>query len=99
MSRILTINPKGELRHELTNAFQTSYGSMTAIVDHVFPPIDGHEPQMALDYSSFTFWRDPLPQIIDETKEQAEKSDNSTSSSSSSPTTVVETINDDLKAS
>merc|ERR550532_3280198 len=114
MSRIFTINPKGELRHELTNAFQTSYGSMTAIVDHVFPPIDGHEPQMALDYSSFTFWRDPLPQIIDETKEesaeeseskvdlnkeQAEKSDNNTSSSSSSPTTVVETINDDLKAS
>ena len=24
MSRIFTINPKGELRHELTNAFQTS---------------------------------------------------------------------------
>ena len=88
---------------------------MTAIVDHVFPPIDGHEPQMALDYSSFTFWRDPLPQIIDEAKEEsaeeseskvdqmnkelADKSDNSTSSSSSSPTTVVETINDDLKAS
>ena len=87
---------------------------MTAIVDHVFPPIDGHEPQMALDYSSFTFWRDPLPQIIDEAKEesaeeseskvdlnkeQAEKSDNSTSSSSSSPTTVVEPISDDLKAS
>jgi len=105
MSRIFTINPKGELRHELTNAFQTSYGSMTAIVDHVFPPIDGHEPQMALDYSSFTFWRDPLPQIIDEAKEEsaeesesksdqmnkelAEKSDNSTSSSSNSSPSTV----------
>ena len=50
---------------------------MTAIVDHVFPPIDGHEPQMALDYSSFTFWRDPLPQIIDESvkEESAEESE------------------------
>ena len=50
---------------------------MTAIVDHVFPPIDGHEPQMALDYSSFTFWRDPLPQIIDEPvkEESAEESE------------------------
>ena len=48
---------------------------MTAIVDHVFPPIDGHEPQMALDYSSFTFWRDPLPQIIDEpVKEESPES-------------------------
>ena len=53
---------------------------MTAIVDHVFPPIDGHEPQMALDYSSFTFWRDPLPQIIDEPvkEESAESAESST---------------------
>jgi len=65
MSRIFTINPRGELRHELTNAFQTSYGSMTSIVDLVFPPTS-QSPQMALDYSSFTFWREPLPNIIAE---------------------------------
>jgi len=65
MSRIFTINPRGELRHELTNAFQTSYGSMSSIVDHVFPPTS-QSPQMALDYSSFTFWREPLPNIIAE---------------------------------
>jgi len=65
MSRIFTINPRGELRHELTNAFRTSYGSMTSIVDHVFPPTS-QSPQMALDYSSFTFWREPLPNIIAE---------------------------------
>merc|ERR1712083_818344 len=71
MSRIFTINPRGELRHELTNAFQTSYGSMSSIVDHVFPPTS-QSPQMALDYSSFTFWREPLPNIIAE----EESSDN-----------------------
>merc|ERR1712228_393866 len=49
----------------LTNAFQTSYGSMSSIVDHVFPPTS-QSPQMALDYSSFTFWREPLPNIIAE---------------------------------
>ena len=41
------------------------YGSMTNIVDHVFPPTS-QSPQMALDYSSFTFWREPLPNIIAE---------------------------------
>ena len=38
---------------------------MTNIVDHVFPPTS-QSPQMALDYSSFTFWREPLPNIIAE---------------------------------
>merc|ERR1712203_1143310 len=47
------------------NAFRTSYGSMSSIVDHVFPPTS-QSPQMALDYSSFTFWREPLPNIIAE---------------------------------
>jgi hypothetical protein len=41
------------------------YGSMSSIVDHVFPPTS-QSPQMALDYSSFTFWREPLPNIIAE---------------------------------
>merc|ERR1712029_1037065 len=66
MSRIFTINPKGELRHELTNAFQTSYGSMTDIADHIFPPTDANSsPSMNLEYSSFTYWRDPLPAVVD----------------------------------
>ena len=47
---------------------------MSAIVDHVFPPTDAHSsPSMALDYSSFTFWREPLPRIIDEVKEVKEE--------------------------
>lgn len=39
---------------------------MSTIVDHVFPPTDAHSsPSMALDYSSFTYWREPLPRITD----------------------------------
>merc|ERR1712141_1940 len=63
---IFTINPKGELRHELTNAFQTSYGSMASYADHLFPPTDAnYSPSMALEFSSFTYWRDILPTITD----------------------------------
>ncbi len=39
---------------------------MSTIVDLVFPPTDAKcSPSMALDYSSFTFWREPLPIISD----------------------------------
>nr|CAH7738239.1 unnamed protein product [Callosobruchus chinensis] len=37
--RIFTINPKGELKHELTQTFQSSYTSQSLVVDEVFPPI------------------------------------------------------------
>jgi len=40
MSRIFTINPKGELRHELTNAFQTSYEGQCCEVDRLYPALD-----------------------------------------------------------
>merc|ERR1711953_559800 len=63
---IFTINPKGELRHELTNAFQTSYGSMASYADHLFPSTDAtYSPSLALEYSNFTYWRDILPTIPD----------------------------------
>ncbi|CAH2003407.1 unnamed protein product [Acanthoscelides obtectus] len=37
--RIFTINPKGELKHELTQTFQSSYTSQSLVVDEVFPPL------------------------------------------------------------
>merc|ERR1719150_3647478 len=46
MSRIFTINPKGELRHVLTNAFQTSYTDQSQDVDRLYPPTS-QSPQMA----------------------------------------------------
>ena len=44
---------------------------MSTIVDHVFPPTDVHSsPSMAMNYSSFTFWREPLPKISDDVPEE-----------------------------
>ncbi|XP_017772334.1 PREDICTED: phosphatidate phosphatase LPIN3 isoform X1 [Nicrophorus vespilloides] len=37
--RIFTINPKGELKHELTQTFQSSYSGQFLVVNDVFPPI------------------------------------------------------------
>lgn len=59
--RIFTINPRGELKHELTQTFQSSYSNMSYIVDQLFPPLI----EAANDYSQFIYWRDPLPAIDD----------------------------------
>ncbi|XP_037924812.1 phosphatidate phosphatase LPIN2 isoform X3 [Hermetia illucens] len=59
--RIFTINTKGELKHELTQTFQSSYCSMTYIVDQLFPPIKDDEG--AVEYSSFNYWREPVYEI------------------------------------
>ncbi|GJQ80230.1 hypothetical protein Trydic_g23804 [Trypoxylus dichotomus] len=59
--RIFTINPKGELKHELTQTFQSSYSNMSYIVDQLFPPL----LEDANDYSQFVYWRDPVPAVED----------------------------------
>ncbi|KAF5301352.1 hypothetical protein FQA39_LY10750 [Lamprigera yunnana] len=59
--RIFTINHKGELKHELTQTFQSSYSSMTNYVDQLFPPL----LEAANDYSQFVYWRDPIPNVLD----------------------------------
>lgn len=71
MSRVFTINHKGELKHELNKSFQSSYSSLRDVVDHLFPPLrkNGSDGLLTTDfvnaeeYSSFTFWREPLPEI------------------------------------
>ncbi|ENN74670.1 hypothetical protein YQE_08787, partial [Dendroctonus ponderosae] len=37
--RIFTINSKGELKHELTRTFQSSYSGQSLVVNEVFPPV------------------------------------------------------------
>lgn len=46
------------------------YDCQSSIVDHVFPPLDVVTPSVNQEYSSFAFWRDPIPsiEIVDETK-------------------------------
>lgn len=72
MSRVFTINHKGELKYELNKVFRSSYSSLRDVVDHLFPPLrkNGSDGLLTTDFvnaeefSSFTFWRDPLPEII-----------------------------------
>lgn len=62
--RIFTINPKGELKHELTQTFQSTYCSMTYIVDQLFPPVNGTDG--SIEFSNVNYWRDPLPELGDD---------------------------------
>lgn len=65
VSRIFTINHRGEVRSDLTNAFQTSYIKLSDLVDQMFPPFKT-EPSGLIapdQFSSFTYWRAPLPNI------------------------------------
>uniref|UniRef100_A0A182JNY5 phosphatidate phosphatase n=1 Tax=Anopheles christyi TaxID=43041 RepID=A0A182JNY5_9DIPT len=61
-SRIFTINPKGELKHELTQTFQSTYANMAYIVDQLYPPIK-HIEEEDNEYTSFNYWREPVPDI------------------------------------
>jgi len=66
VSRIFTINANGELRHELTQNFQTSYGSQCEIVDMFFPPSgkDGFDPEQKIqEFSDFGFWRETIAEV------------------------------------
>jgi len=73
VSRIFTINPAGELRHELTSNFQTSYTEQDAMVDLVFPPMgkDGFDPEFRIqEFSSFGFWRETFQEMDPESLDQ-----------------------------
>ncbi|PNF27253.1 hypothetical protein B7P43_G05319 [Cryptotermes secundus] len=59
--RIFTINHRGELKHELTQTFQSSYSNMSYIVDQMFPPPPEDTSE---DFSSFIYWRDPIPDLV-----------------------------------
>lgn len=39
ISRIFTINTKGELKHELTQTFQSTYAGQSLVVNDIFPPL------------------------------------------------------------
>lgn len=55
--RIFTINYKGELKHELTQTFQSTYSHMSYIVDQLFPPVLG---EVCEDFSQCLYWREPV---------------------------------------
>lgn len=84
VSRIFTINHRGEVRHDLTNAFQTSYMKLSDLVDQMFPTFKT-EPSGLIapdQFSSFTYWRAPLPNItLDDLDETGDDRSEATASS------------------
>lgn len=56
-SRIFTINHRGELRHELTRAFQSSYTNLSDLVDHFFPFSMNTDTVDAQEFNDLAFWR------------------------------------------
>ncbi|XP_064484898.1 phosphatidate phosphatase LPIN3-like isoform X3 [Ornithodoros turicata] len=74
VSRIFTINHRGELKLELMQNFLSSYNCLSDVADHVFPPLrrralgdDAGKLATSFlaceEFSSFTYWRDPIPPI------------------------------------
>ncbi|KAJ0022829.1 hypothetical protein NQD34_014963 [Periophthalmus magnuspinnatus] len=65
VSRIFTVNPKGELILELAKGNKTSYNRLSELVEHVFPLRNTqHNATFCCpEFSSFYFWRQPIPPV------------------------------------
>uniref|UniRef100_A0A3B3ZGL0 phosphatidate phosphatase n=1 Tax=Periophthalmus magnuspinnatus TaxID=409849 RepID=A0A3B3ZGL0_9GOBI len=63
--RIFTVNPKGELIQEQTKGNKSSYCRLSELVEHVFPLLSKEQTEAFVlpEYSSFCYWRQPLPDI------------------------------------
>jgi hypothetical protein len=78
VSRIFTINPQGELKHEVSRTFQSSYSKLCDFVDLIFPPLKPSAAIIKAEYDSFNFWRsnkvddDVMAEIDQELKRSAE---------------------------
>lgn len=67
LSRIFTVNHKGELKLELIQTFQSSYTRLSDVVDQMFPPLEYTSKNDFLsEFSSFNYWREPIPMVSDE---------------------------------
>ncbi|XP_071429394.1 phosphatidate phosphatase LPIN3 [Pithys albifrons albifrons] len=64
-SRIFTVNPKGELIQELTKNHKSTYERLSELVELIFPPLEqsGSAGLACPDYSHFSYWRPPLPDV------------------------------------
>ncbi|XP_065651407.1 phosphatidate phosphatase LPIN1 isoform X3 [Hydra vulgaris] len=74
ISRIFTINYKGEVKHELTFAYTSSYNKLIQLVDQMFPPLSSKsmcaEPSQ---FTAFSYWRNPIPPLnVSDVEEEIE---------------------------
>uniref|UniRef100_A0A8C1B6Z2 phosphatidate phosphatase n=2 Tax=Cyprinus carpio TaxID=7962 RepID=A0A8C1B6Z2_CYPCA len=65
LCRIFTVNPKGELIQEQTKGNKSSYSRLSELVDHVFPLLSKEQSSAFSfpEFSTFCFWRQPIPEI------------------------------------
>ena len=72
------------------------------MVDHIFPPVseaDGHDCcSHVMNYSSFTYWREPVADITVQFENETKKSDSS-SQKNSKDTKLESTTSADTKNS
>lgn len=62
LSRIFTINSRGEVKHEMTQTFQSTYSNMSYLVDQMFPSsLQGTSSE---DFSQFVYWREPISETL-----------------------------------
>ncbi|XP_017303204.1 phosphatidate phosphatase LPIN3 isoform X3 [Diaphorina citri] len=64
LSRIFTINSRGEVKHEMTQTFQSTYSNMSYLVDQMFP--SSLEGTSSEDFSQFVYWREPICETLPE---------------------------------
>ncbi|XP_033822825.1 phosphatidate phosphatase LPIN3-like [Periophthalmus magnuspinnatus] len=63
-TRIFTVNPRGELIQEKSRSNKSSYPHLCELVEHFFPPLcTGSEVLDCPDFSSATYWKEPLPPL------------------------------------
>ncbi|XP_028301629.1 phosphatidate phosphatase LPIN2 isoform X2 [Gouania willdenowi] len=66
-TKIFTVNPKGELIQEKTKGNKSSYSHLSEVVEHFFPELNaGGSTSSVLhlsEFSSFSYWKEPLPQL------------------------------------
>lgn len=71
-TKIFTINTNSEVHMELLEltGYKSTYMNISTLVDHLFPPLlNGNNRAQRVDTIDFTdtnFWREPLPELSDE---------------------------------
>lgn len=76
-SRIFTINSNAEVSLDLLslNKYKSSYVSMGELLDHFFPPTSLLVQAGGEEYTDFTYWREPPPDLEDFSSTDSEDED------------------------
>ncbi|KAF7586275.1 hypothetical protein BBP40_009171 [Aspergillus hancockii] len=76
-TRIFTINSNAEVSLDLLslNKYKSSYVTMQELLDHFFPAISLLVQAGGEEYTDFTYWREPPPELADFSSSDSEDED------------------------